>query len=329
MSNYSVTINPFDGQLQLVSDSSLLRIKGVVATTANLPLSGNVKNDAYIVTADSCLYIWNSDLSTGTLVNWINAGSIVSTDWSSITNKPASPVEDIDAAVTHSKEAHAPSNAVSLATVKADSDVSDAISKKHSNSLDHIQGTDQALDTGGANAVTAVQTKTAYTHSQATHAPTDAVSLAAVKADVDIADAISKKHSNSLDHASHSDDQDLSGLLPYTGATTDLQLGNHSATIKGITNTGAANKNKVIVTNTYIVLSTDELIVCNKSSAFTVTLPVASGSGRTLEISNINTGTITIDGNNSDTIDGETTQSLLQYESVILIDYSANAWVIV
>jgi hypothetical protein len=44
----------------------------------------------------------------------------------------------------------------------------------HSNSLDHTQGTDQGLDNGGANAVTAAQTKTAYTHSQAAHAPSNA-----------------------------------------------------------------------------------------------------------------------------------------------------------
>src|SRR4030042_870295 len=44
----------------------------------------------------------------------------------------------------------------------------------HDNSLDHTQGTDQGLDSGGANAVTAEQTKTAYTHSQAAHAPSNA-----------------------------------------------------------------------------------------------------------------------------------------------------------
>jgi len=61
-----------------------------------------------------------------------------------------------------------------LAEVKADTDVADAISKKHSNTLDHAntldhtQGTDQGLDTGGANAVTAAEVKGAVTNS---HAP--------------------------------------------------------------------------------------------------------------------------------------------------------------
>jgi len=105
------------------------------------------------------------------------------------------------AGYSHSQVAHAPSDAVSLATVKADTDIDDAIDKKHS------QGTDQGLDTGGTNAVTAAQAKAGYSHSQVAHAPSDAVSLATVKADTDIDDAIDKKH------ASGSDDQDLSVLL--------------------------------------------------------------------------------------------------------------------
>ncbi len=44
----------------------------------------------------------------------------------------------------------------------------------HSNTSDHTQGTDQGLDNGGANAVTAVQAKAAYTHSGTSHAPSNA-----------------------------------------------------------------------------------------------------------------------------------------------------------
>ena len=65
----------------------------------------------------------------------------------------------------------------------------------HANTLDHTQGTDQGLDTGGANAVTAAQAKAGYTHSGVAHAPSDAVSLATVKGDADISDALSKRHS--------------------------------------------------------------------------------------------------------------------------------------
>jgi hypothetical protein len=55
--------------------------------------------------------------------------------------------------------------------------------------------------------------KTAYDHSQTTHAPATAVTLATVKADTEIASAISLKHSNSNDHAPNSDNQDLSNLV--------------------------------------------------------------------------------------------------------------------
>ena len=48
----------------------------------------------------------------------------------------------------------------------AGADIESAVSLKHANTLDHTQGTDQGLDTGGANAVTAAQTKTGYEHSQ-------------------------------------------------------------------------------------------------------------------------------------------------------------------
>lgn len=106
---------------------------------------------------------------------------------------------------THVTASHAPSNAVALSTVKADTDIASAISLKHSNSLDHASGsdnqdlsglvnketgkslvadaeitkihtsgTDQGLDSGGANAVTASQTKTGYIHSQNAHAPSNA-----------------------------------------------------------------------------------------------------------------------------------------------------------
>jgi hypothetical protein len=145
-------------------------------------------------------------------------------------------------AYDHSQATHAPSNAVSLSTVKADTDIASAISLKHASGSDnqdlsgyalknnvlelnnttpftpdsnyepatkkyvddnsvggHTQGTDQGLDTGGANAVTAAQAKAGYTHSGTTHAPSDAVSLATVKGDADVADAISKKHASGSD----------------------------------------------------------------------------------------------------------------------------------
>lgn len=92
---------------------------------------------------------------------------------------------------------------------------------------------------------------------------------------------------------------------------------------------GGRKVNTTTQTGTYAVLAGDEAVICNSATAFTVTLPAAAGSGRKLYIKNINTGDITVDGDSSDTIDGETTQVLSQWDSVQIIDYAANAWVIV
>lgn len=92
---------------------------------------------------------------------------------------------------------------------------------------------------------------------------------------------------------------------------------------------GGRKVNVSIPTTTYSVLATDEAVVCNSTTAFTVSLPAASGSGRKLYVKNINTGTVTVAGNGSDTIDGVTTQALGRWDAVVLIDYAANAWIIV
>jgi hypothetical protein len=80
--------------------------------------------------------------------------------------------------------------------------------------------------------------------------------------------------------------------------------------------------------DTYNVLGTDETVICNKSTAFTVTLPVATVVGQKFTIKNINTGAVTIEGNGADTIDGELTQIANRWESIQLQCYVANAWVI-
>ena len=81
------------------------------------------------------------------------------------------------------------------------------------------------------------------------------------------------------------------------------------------------------VADTYQVLLTDELIVCNKTTPFTVTLPQAV-VGKNLTIKNINTGTVTVDGDGSDTIDGATTALIYQWESMQLQCSADNTWVI-
>jgi hypothetical protein len=79
------------------------------------------------------------------------------------------------------------------------------------------------------------------------------------------------------------------------------------------------------VTNTYQVLVTDETVICNKATNFTVTLPTAV-VGQKFAIKNIGAGTVTVDGAGSDTIDGDLTQSVNQWESMQIQCYSINTW---
>lgn len=72
------------------------------------------------------------------------------------------------------------------------------------------------------------------------------------------------------------------------------------------------------VTGNTTLSDDDFVILCNSSSAFTITLPAASSNtGRLYHIKNISTGAITVDGNSSETIDGGTTAALsAQFESI-------------
>ena len=81
------------------------------------------------------------------------------------------------------------------------------------------------------------------------------------------------------------------------------------------------------VTTTYTVLYTDQTVIGNSTTAFTITLPTGV-VGQVFNISNINTGTVTVDGASSDTISGAADVTLGQWDSVILRCYAANSWVI-
>jgi hypothetical protein len=74
--------------------------------------------------------------------------------------------------------------------------------------------------------VTAAQAKAGYTHSGTSHAPSDAVSLATVKADSDIADAISNSHSAVTVSAPISlSGQALSLVNDVAGTITEIDTG--------------------------------------------------------------------------------------------------------
>lgn len=76
------------------------------------------------------------------------------------------------------------------------------------------------------------------------------------------------------------------------------------------------------------LIDTDNTVICD--GTFTVTLPVASGvKGKVYFIKNVGMGTITVDADGSETIDGDTTVVMaVQYESLLIVCDGSN-WHIV
>ena len=84
-----------------------------------------------------------------------------------------------------------------------------------------------------------------------------------------------------------------------------------------------------VKTDTYNATMADATIVCNKTSAMTVNLPAATGSGHALHIKNINTGVVTVEADGTETVDGETNQTVNQWESISVVDYLSGKWCII
>ena len=82
-------------------------------------------------------------------------------------------------------------------------------------------------------------------------------------------------------------------------------------------------------TANYTALNTDDFINCT-SGSFTITLHAANDSTRSfnpLYIKNSGTGTITIDANSSETIDGELTLTMAPGDGIVLIS-TGTAWAV-
>lgn len=92
-----------------------------------------------------------------------------------------------------------------------------------------------------------------------------------------------------------------------------------------------ANPPVRVVTDTTTELAADRngVIVCNKGTAMTVNLLAATGSGRHLSIKSIGAGAVTVDAASSETIDGETTQTVGQWDALAIVDYASGAWGII
>jgi len=79
---------------------------------------------------------------------------------------------------------------------------------------------------------------------------------------------------------------------------------------------------------TYLVTTEDDVVICN--GTFTVSLPSAVDMlGRSFTVKNIGTGTITVDPNDSETIDDGLTAVLrIQYGSITFISDGTEWWII-
>jgi hypothetical protein len=127
----------------------------------------------------------------------------------------------------------------------------------------------------------------------------------------------------------------VSGWADYEDRRLGFFTGSGSGSTErvSISNTGVFKTNYgrigkiTTATDTYTILETDHTIVCNKATAFTVTLPTAV-VGQIFKIKNINTGLVTIEGAGSDTIDGDLNQAIYQWECMQLQCSVANTWII-
>ena len=96
---------------------------------------------------------------------------------------------------------------------------------------------------------------------------------------------------------------------------------------RGLVSLGSITLPEVQINATYTVLSTDFLIDCT-SGTFTVNLPSAVGvGGKIYQIKNSGTGTITVDANGSQTIDGSLTKTLAN-KDVLQITSDGSNWLI-
>lgn len=111
------------------------------------------------------------------------------------------------------------------------------------------------------------------------------------------------------------------------GTTTDNNT--DKLQVNGSISATGMKQNYVTKTGAYTASDADYVIDCT-SGTFTVTLPASSGrTGRILIIKNSGAGTITVDGNASETIDGAATYSLsVQYATVQIMCDGTN-WKII
>jgi hypothetical protein len=160
----------------------------------------------------------------------------------------------------------ADANGLPITATNTDSDVSDAVSKKHSNSLDHSQGTDTTL---GAMTADINANSHQVTGLAAPDANGEAIRATTKITETALEDAIDKKHSNSLDHTQNTDIGSSSNTFDIgNGVDTDksIRAANGDANKPELRYSAADNKwqfsnNGVVFTDIGAGSSTGEALV--------------------------------------------------------------------
>lgn len=107
----------------------------------------------------------------------------------------------------------------------------------------------------------------------------------------------------------------------FNSTSDEVLVFQHSFAIIG---NGGVFENYVQVNSTYTILETDYYVDC-VSGTFTVTLPTAVGrQGQSFKIKNSGAGTITLDGNGAETIDGSATLNLSTGDALEVVSDGSN-----
>ena len=116
-----------------------------------------------------------------------------------------------------------------------------------------------------------------------------------------------------------------------TGTTDEIVVtygdgvsGNPTIGLSGV----ATNQRRVGHKNSTATLTSTEQVILG-SGTFSIYLPTAVGiEGKFYNIKNVGTGTVTVDANASETIDGALTVPLYPYEAITVISDNATWWII-